>query len=76
MRDRADPVDHRVLEPARPAHEPDIDVGHRVGEALDGVVAEAEEVGRDLDAARRSGLGQAPELANRALDQHQVDAAP
>ena len=75
VRDRTDPVDRRVLEPARPAHEPDVDVGHGVGEALDGVVAEAEEVGRDLDAARRSGLGQAPELADRALDEDEVDGA-
>ena len=43
--DRADPVHAVVVGPARPADEPDVDVGHRVGEPLDGVVAEAEEVG-------------------------------
>ena len=40
-----------VVDGAGPADEADVDVAHRVGEPVDRVVAEAQEVGRDLEVA-------------------------
>ena len=69
----AEPGHDRVVERARPAHEADVDRPHRRREPLHRVVPEPEEVGRHLEARGEPGRVQPVQLADRALDEHQVE---
>ena len=64
----------RVVLGAGPADEPEVDVAHRLREALDRVVAEAEEIRGDPHAREGAIGGQSLELGDRALDEHDVEA--
>ena len=72
MDDVAEAGEGGVLVVAGPADERDIDSRHRVGEPLDRVVAEPEEVGKDLAVHQDAGAVEPPKLGDRALDQHDV----
>ena len=76
MGDLTDAGDVGVVRRAGPAHEAHVDGPHGVREPLDGVVAEAKEVGAHLRAIEGARRTQALELADRAFDEHEVEASP
>ena len=59
----------RIVWLAWPADDREVDPAHRVREAIDGVVPEAEEVGDDLEVREPAGLAEPLQLGDHAVDE-------